>query len=144
MITKVLVGVDFSQASRQALARAASWAQRLGVPLVAMHVLQPPAPMLPEAQLALPDPAWLQSMETHAREELGDWTKEIPGAETRVKWGAPAEELVAAADADTLLVVAQVGHSALERLLFGSTAARVARHAPCDVLVVRAEQAKKG
>ena len=138
MITKVLVGVDFSQASRQALARGAAWAQRLGVPLLAMHVLQPPAPMLPEAQLALPDPAWLQSMETHAREELKAWVKDLPGAECQVKWGAPAEELVAAADADTLLVVAQVGHSALERLLFGSTAARVARHAPCDVLVVRA------
>jgi len=138
MITKVLVGVDFSQASRQALARGAAWAQRLGVPLLAMHVLQPPAPMLPEAQLALPDPAWLQSMETHAREELKAWVKDYPGAESQVKWGSPAEELVAAADADTLLVVAQVGHSALERLLFGSTAARVARHAPCDVLVVRA------
>ncbi len=141
MITKVLVGVDFSQASRQALAKGAAWAEGLGVPVVAMHILQPPAPMLPEAQLALPDPSWLQSMETHAREELQSWIKDLPGAQALVKWGAPAEELVAAADPDTLMVVAQVGHSAFERLLFGSTAARVARHAPCDVLVVRSEGA---
>ena len=137
MIRSVLVGVDFSAASRQALERGAAWAGRLGVPMIALHVLQPPAPMLPEAQIALPDPAWLQSMEQQAREQLADWVKDIPSAECRVAWGSPAEELVAACTPDTLLI------SALARLLFGSTAARVVRHAPCDVLVVRADE-KKG
>ncbi|WLT33567.1 universal stress protein [Geothrix sp. PMB-07] len=139
---RVLAGVDFSEASKQALERAGSWATRLGVPLVAMHVLQSPAPMLPEAQIALPDPAWLHAMEDHAREQLENWVSPYPGATALVKWGGPAEELVSEADPDTLLVVAQVGHSTLERLLFGSTAARVVRLAPCDVLVVRTEQAK--
>jgi universal stress protein A len=137
MISQVIVGVDFSEASRAALAKAAAWAQRLDKPLVAVHVLQPPAPMLPEAQIALPDPAWLQSMEDHAREHLEQWTASYPGIALEVRWGSPAEELVALADADCLLVVAQVGHSRIERLLFGSTAARVVKHAPCDVLVVR-------
>jgi universal stress protein A len=132
--------VDFSDASRTALAKAAAWANRLGVPLVAMHVLQPPAPMLPEAQIALPDAAWLQSMEQHAREHLQQWVASLGGVSVEVTWGSPAEELVAFADADSLLVVAQVGHSRIERLLFGSTAARVVKHAPCDVLVVRGEQ----
>ena len=140
MITRVLVGVDFSEASRQALDRAAGWAGQCGVPLIAMHVLQPPAPMLPEAQIALPDPAWLQTMEDHAREQLEGWLKPFPGATVIVKWGGPAEELIAEADPKTLLVVAQVGHSTLERLLFGSTAARVVRLAPCDVLVVRTDK----
>lgn len=139
MITRVLVGVDFSEASRQALERGGGWARRNGVPLVAMHVLQPPAPMLPEAQIALPDPAWLHTMEDHARAQLEAWVQPYPGASVVVRWGGPAEELVAEADAQTLLVVAQVGHSALERLLFGSTASRVVRLAPCDVLVVRTE-----
>ncbi|HTL99178.1 MAG TPA: universal stress protein [Holophagaceae bacterium] len=142
MIQSVLVGVDFSPASRQALERGAAWAGRLGVPLIALHVLMPPAPLLPEAQIALPDPAWLQSMEQQAREQLAVWVKDIPGAESRVAWGSPAEELVAACSPDSLLIVAQVGHTALARLLFGSTAARVVRHAPCDVLVVLAEEKK--
>lgn len=142
VITRVLVGVDFSEASKQALERAGNWASRCGVPLVAMHVLQPPAPMLPEAQIALPDPAWLKSMEDHAWEQLEAWVKPFGGTEVIVKWGGPAEELVSAADPTTLLVVAQVGHSTLERLLFGSTAARVVRLAPCDVLVVRTEKAR--
>jgi nucleotide-binding universal stress UspA family protein len=139
MIKRVLVGVDFSEASRLALARAAAWASRSEVPLVVMHVLQPPAPMLPEAQIALPDPAWLKAMEDHAREHLQGLVSEIPGASVLVKWGSPAEELVGEAGPDCLLVVAQVGHTGLERLLFGSTAARVVKHAPCDVLVVRAK-----
>jgi universal stress protein A len=82
-------------------------------------------------------------METHAREQLEKFVQGIPGALAIVKWGSPAEELVSEATADCLLVVAQVGHSGIERLLFGSTAARVVKHAPCDVLVVRGERKKK-
>lgn len=141
MINRVLVGVDFSEASKIALKRAVGWADRMEVPMVALHVMQPPAPMLPEAQIALPDPAWLNSLEVHAREQLDALLTGIPGATGFVRWGSPAEELVREADPDTLLVVAQVGHSTLERILFGSTAARVVRHAPCDVLVVRTEPA---
>ncbi len=142
MMTRVLVGVDFSEASRQALARGGAWAARCGVPLVAMHVLQPPAPMLPEAQIALPDPAWLHTMEDHALAQLQGWIAPFKDASAIIRWGGPAEELVTEANPETLLVVAQVGHSALERLLFGSTASRVVRLAPCDVLVVRTEASR--
>jgi len=143
MIQSVLVGVDFSEASRQALNQARSLAERLDVPLTALHVLQLPPPLLPEVQLPLPDPDWTQDMERRAGEQLEKWIEGFPNAQALIRWGNPAEELVAAAVPDSLLVVAQVGHSTWERLLFGSTAARVVRHAPCDVLVVRAEQKRK-
>lgn len=143
MIKRVLVGIDFSEASRLALEQAAAWAQKCTAPLVAMHVLQSPAPMLPEAQIALPDPDWLQSMEAHAKEQLELFVAHLPGTATLVTWGSPAEELVAEATPECLLVVAQVGHTGIERLLFGSTASRVVKHAPCDVLVVRAERGKR-
>ena len=142
MLKRVLVGLDFSAASRQALARALDWAGRMQVPLVAVHVLQPPAPMLPEAQVALPDPGWLKDLEDHAKSQLESWTEGMPNVSSYVVWGSPAEELVKEANAETLLVVAQRGHSMLEHFLFGSTAAKVVKHAPCDVLVVRAEDAK--
>ena len=142
MINRIIVGIDFSDASRSALEQAAAWARKLDKPLVVVHVLQPPAPMLPEAQIALPDPAWLQAMEDHAREHLGLWTADIPNTQVEVKWGSPAEELVAMADPDSLLVVAQVGHTGIERLLFGSTADRVVRNARCPVLTVCPEPSK--
>ena len=143
MINRVIVGVDFSEASRTALAQAAAWAGKMEVALLAVHVLQPPAPMLPEAQIALPDPAWLNAMEVHALDHLQQWLEGLANAVAEVKWGSPAEELVGLADDRSLLVVAQVGHTGIERLLFGSTAARVVKHAPCDVLVVRSEKSRR-
>ncbi len=140
MIHSVLVGVDFSKASLQALARGRAFAERLNVPLTALHVLHLPPPILPEIQLPLPDPDWTLDMERRSLEALEKCIQGFADADALIRWGSPAEELVAAADPDTLLVVAQVGHTTLERLLFGSTAARVVRHAPCDVLVVRAEE----
>lgn len=137
MIKRILVGVDFSDASRKALVQAMAWARRLDVPVAAMHVLQPPAPMLPEAQIALPDPAWLEDMQAHALGQLQKWVADLEGVSCSVCWGSPAEELVDAADPDTLLVVSKVGHGRLTEILFGSTAARVVKLAPCDVLVVK-------
>ena len=75
---------------------------------------------------------WKQRVGVLVEQRFGVGIAELPSG--------PAEELVSEADPRTLLVVAQVGHSTLERLLFGSTAARVVRLAPCDVLVVRTEK----
>jgi len=143
MIKRILVGIDFSEASKQALGAAHDWGKRLGVSVKAMHVLQPPAPMVPEAEVVSSmDASWQGSVEAHAKEQLELWAKDFPGVETLVAWGSPAEKLVAEADAETLMVVAHVGHSAFERILFGSTAVKVVKHAPCDVLVVRQPLAK--
>lgn len=143
MIKRVVVGVDFSAASKLALDTAFLWARKVNVPLMAVHVLMPPMPMFPESEFALPDSDWRRTMANQAQEQLDSLVVDMPGTETRIVWGSPAEELVSAATPDCLLVVAQVGHSPLERLLFGSTASRVVSHAPCDVLVVRGEGKKK-
>jgi len=140
MNNRVIVGVDFSDPSRTALHHAAAWAQRLEIPLVVVHILLPPAPLPPEERIALPDPACLEALEDHALGHLKQWTQAIPHAATEVRWGSPAEGLMALVDPDSLLVVGQVGHSSIGHFLFGSTVARVVNHAPCDVLVVRREK----
>lgn len=141
MVKQVLVGIDFSPASRKALGRAYETSKVLGVPLTAVHVLHPPAPRLPEAQIyatvGLVNSDWLESIKAHAIEQLQLWVQDYPGTKVLVEWGSPGEGLVGAADADTLIVVGSVGHSAFEHVLFGSTAVKVVKHAPCDVLVVR-------
>ena len=139
MIKRVFVGIDFSESSRDALQRAAGWAAQLRLPLTAVHVVELPKYSFAPPYAALGDPTWFKDLHEQIEKQLNEWLLPYPGATTLIKTGSPADVLVKEADPETLLVVGQVGHSKLEHLLFGSTAARVARHAPCDVLVVRAE-----
>ena len=85
------------------------------------------------------DPTWFQKFEPNAQELLDQWLAPYPGSTSLIRTGHPAKLLVEESNADTLLVVGNVGHGALDALLFGSTADRVIRNAPGDVLVVRAE-----
>jgi len=56
--------------------------------------------------------------------------------------GVPAEEIVKAAEewSADLVVIGSHGRGALGRVLLGSVAESVMRHAPCPVLVVRAKK----
>jgi len=139
MVNRVLVGIDFSDASRRALKRAAQWATRLNVPLIAMHVVTQPSQALFQPYAPMADPSWFHKFEPNAKALLDEWLSAYPGSTSLIRTGNPARLLVAEADADTLLVVGHVGHGALDSLLFGSTADRVIRIAQGDVLVVRAE-----
>ncbi|MBL0212110.1 MAG: universal stress protein [Holophagaceae bacterium] len=139
MINRVLVGIDFSEASRRALERAAQWAARLKVPLIAMHVMPQPAQAVFQPYAPMADPGWFQKLEPDAKNLLDEWLAAYPGSTSLIRAGNTARMLVAEADADTLLVIGNVGHGALDALLFGSTADRVIRNAQGDVLVVRAE-----
>lgn len=57
--------------------------------------------------------------------------------ETRVAWGDPAEQILAAATGADLIIMTTHGRGAGERILYGSVADRVVRHAPIPVLLVR-------
>lgn len=61
------------------------------------------------------------------------------GTEPMVAQGHPAEQILSAIDRQKvdLAIVGSRGHGAVERLLVGSTSARVVNEAPCSVLVAR-------
>lgn len=139
MVNRVLVGIDFSPASRQALKRAAEWATRLNVPLVALHVLAHPSQIVFQPYTPMADPSWFQKLEPDAKALLDEWLSPYAGSTSLIRTGNTARMLVAEAEAGTLLVIGNVGHGALDALLFGSTADRVLRSAQGDVLVVRAD-----
>lgn len=134
---RILVGIDFSPASRQVLERAFRLAQQFGVPLTAMHVVAHPDPPLCGAYTSMGDPTWFQSCEPNAQKLMVQWLQEVPGCEGLIKTGHPATCLADQADADTLLVVGHKGYGALEAFHLGGTAERVIRRAAGDVLVVR-------
>lgn len=138
MVNRVLVGIDFSPASRKALKRAAEWAARLNCR--SSPCMCWPNPRRPYSNPIRPWPTLRGSSDWNLmpRPLLEEWLAPYPGSTALIRTGTTAKMLVAEAEADTLLVIGNVGHGALDALLFGSTADRVMRSAQGDVLVVRA------
>ena len=141
----ILVGVDFSPASRTALAAARALAAESDRALMVAHVIDGHG--LPEmARLAeVPERALRERLGRERRERLAELLEGGAGdlvAEPFIGWGRPFEVLVRkAADLPaSLIVLGTAGHSAdLEKALFGSTAEKVLRSAPCPVLCVPVE-----
>jgi nucleotide-binding universal stress UspA family protein len=79
----------------------------------------------------------------HARATVADTAAALrhtsATVETRIRHGHTAEEILREAEerVTDLIVLGATGRSALGRFLVGSVTERVARHAPCPVLVAR-------
>lgn len=65
--------------------------------------------------------------------------------ETVILEGHPADEILQVAEdrGVDIIVMGTVGRSGITRLLMGSVAEKVTRHAPCPVLVVRYKEGKR-
>jgi len=142
---KVLCPVDFSDSSRAALETAVQLTRDLGAQLVIAHVWEVPlravyAELLREAEPLAPIVA-------REEEQLAQLAREAAqlgakAVETKmlfgVAWDAIAQETRSGAGYD-LVVVGTHGRTGIKDALIGSTAERVARHAGCPVLLVRAK-----
>jgi len=76
-----------------------------------------------------------EELKNLAASEFGD----SASVEIILKTGKPFVEIIETAneiDAD-LIIIATHGHTGVEHLLFGSTAEKVVRKAPCPVLTLR-------
>jgi nucleotide-binding universal stress UspA family protein len=135
-----LVPLDFSGKSRQAFRCAVPLAEKFGARLILIHVL--PLPTFDAVELGIPLPDQRASRRA-AHERLRATARDaLPAAlpvSCHVLLGHAATEIVAAARrhrAD-LIVLSTKGRSGLRRLVLGSTAESVVRHAHCPVLAVR-------
>lgn len=142
-IKKILCPTDFSDFSMYALTYAVSFAQQYKAKLLLMHAvdvfLHDPAYFAPY----VPDGSAFEDFEKKARARLEEICKKnVPAgveAEPIVKVGRAFVEIVRAAramDVD-LIVIATHGRSGLSHAMFGSTAERVVRKAPCPVLSIK-------
>lgn len=143
-IRRILVPLDFSGASRQALPAAIALAEKFRARIVLVHVVAPQLqPVLPPAMGMAFTPMPVRGARTQAATQLHErGEKLIPRdlyERSIVSLGHAASEIVAVAeriDAD-LIVVSTHGHSGVKRFLMGSTAEQIVRHAPCPVMTVR-------
>lgn len=144
----VVVGVDGSPSSLDAVETAAHEAALRGVALRLVHAFGRPTPHVPRG-----GPPWDRA-EAGVRELVDGTLTEAerrarrtgPGVEIArdVAVGDPSEVLVIASRTASLAVVGSHGHNAVGRLLLGSTAGQLAAHGRCPVLVVRGRPAPGG
>jgi nucleotide-binding universal stress UspA family protein len=140
---KIVVGVDGSDASKDALRWAVEDARARGAEVVALHAYEVPVPA-PDAAPASPVdlPALVAEVHEDAQQLVTKVVDEVVGNSVSVDVApiavedAPAKALLdAARDAD-LLVVGSHGHG-LSGLFLGSVSLDCAQHAACPVVIVR-------
>jgi universal stress protein A len=144
---KVLCSVDFSDHSREAMRRAADLVVATGGSLTLLHVVHVPLPAYADGGTMLPSsgPVLTQELGAAAEASLAEWKQRaeemgVKAVSTQVVAGVPWQMIVEALEADRgydLVVMGTHGRTGLSRLLLGSVAENVVRHAPCAVLVVR-------
>jgi universal stress protein A len=144
-IKKILVPTDFSPASRKSFSYAIRFAKGLGSKLTLLHVIEPPVSL---TLAGLPNAAAFSEKElADTKTGLHQLVAEagaagVSDAKSMVRTGVATHEIVEAAkelDCD-LIVIATHGYTGWKYFAIGSTAERVARAAPCPVLVVREKE----
>lgn len=137
----ILVPVDFSECSKQALANAVPFARQFGANLDLVYVIAPYYGF---------DLNGFNGYQPPETESAGNALKELAhnivptdvGCKVQVRCGRVITEIVEAArdvSAD-LIIISTHGYTGLKHAAFGSTAEGVVRHAPCPVLTVRGKE----
>jgi universal stress protein A len=143
-VRKILVPSDFSPASDHAFKYALQLAQHFGAEVHVVHVLE--SVVSPEFAGRPEAPVFSTKKLMAAEKKLRVWAN-LAGASARApqlihRHGFAAHEIVEAAkdfDID-LVIISTLGHTGSEHFCIGSTAERVVRSAPCQVLVVRQKE----
>ncbi len=141
---KILVPVDFSEFSAEALQSAAGIAELRDAKLTIMHVMIEPETSVPY-EVYIDWQTVKDDMKTDAEKMLKEMTEKagVSGISERVLvWGEPAHLITDTAKSGNfdLIVMATHGRTGLPRLFFGSVAEKVIRQASCPVLVMRGDE----
>ncbi len=139
----ILLPIDFSDTSVNALWQAAEMARSYGAILTLLHVAEPIdlSGYTQEGDSSEED--FLDSQLDSAEKALHDFTSNAPleGIEvyTRVVHGRPGRKIIEYADEEgiDLIIIPSLGKSGLERLLMGSTVNKVVHRANCPVMVLK-------
>jgi len=143
----MLVPVDFSVPSRTALDYASELSKTLGATLDVLHVWQAPSYVPVGSGIVgagIGEATMAEMIRKNAEEALDGFIDEarkrgVTIRSARTLGGPPAWSIVDAAREGKydLIVIGTHGRTGLPRVLLGSVAENVVRHADCPVLTVR-------
>jgi nucleotide-binding universal stress UspA family protein len=151
IIRNILVPIDFSKVSIEAIETAKRLGQRFSatIHLAHVHHWQYPADFVgPVLSSGFLPESFQEDRDRQLAEQLKSVAKRAglsPQEQTHIRTGAaPFHEICKLAQeipAD-LIVTPTHGHTALKHVFLGSTAERVVQHSPCPVFVVRPRKRK--
>ncbi|MGW0769474.1 universal stress protein [Streptomyces sp. NPDC002676] len=137
---RVVVGVDGSTASYEALRWAVRYAGLVGGTVEAVAVWELPGLYgwsAPAVDMDVDEEEARQRVRKELTDVLG---ADVAGSvRSHVVHGNPADVLLRAAEGAEILVVGSRGRGGFARALLGSVSQRVAQHASCPVVIVRSE-----
>ncbi len=138
---RIIVGVDGSDHSKEALREGALLAQALGAPLEAIACWQDPS--VYAASYGYIPELKPEAFRTDAQRMLEDTLEEVFGQNrpanlsTRLLRGRPAELLVEESKNARMLVVGRRGVGGVLGMILGSVSSALVSHAHCPVVIVR-------
>ncbi len=156
MITmKILVAVDFSPVGREVAHAGYRLAKKIGSEITFFHCAPQTARFLQGYDIK----AFISSTGKDEQKKIGEMAKQklhkimedvfaengvadSLEIEEEVVFGEPGDELLRFAKEKKidLIIVGYKSYSAIEHLLVGSTASKVARYAPCSVMIYRPDK----
>lgn len=141
--SQILVPVDFSGFSRDAISQAKWFAQDFGATVRILHIIEevihPSFYVTGQTSLS----TWLPEVEATALREMKRLADDAPGPdvplEFHIKEGRAAVDIVGFAKKNgiDLIVMASHGLTGIEHLLLGSVAEKVVRMSPCPLFTLK-------
>lgn len=145
-IKKILVPVDFSSYSNQAVNYASMIAKKFNSGIMLVHVIDSLSYSVTDTLKVIEH---RRALETIARTLLDNLRKKLRGKNLQVKTyllsGTPYREILQKSQLEKvdLIVMGTHGRTGVEHLLLGSVAERVVRLSPCPVLTVRLSSGRR-
>ena len=145
-IRNILVPIDFSKPSLNAIEFALPLLKEFGAELHLVHVFESDEPLASTAALPLVVPFLRvgDRVRTHLKDVAKKYSVGLRPENIHARRGQPFEEICRLArDREIDLIITSTrGNTGLKHLALGGTAERVVRYSPCPVLVVRNGKSK--
>lgn len=138
---RILCPVDLTQTCQECVRVASALARECKAELVFLYVAVPELPASSGAAISEVNEA--VELERQALQQIHPTTSEVLHRHELVR-GQPAASIVhyASQNGTDLIVMPTHGRTGFSRLILGSVAEEVLRHAPCPVLAIRASAPK--
>lgn len=142
-VEKVLFPTDFSEGSFHALPYAADLSKHYNAKLYILHIVYDVFKATDSHIPHVSADELYREISDWARKEIDSCCIEeirgLPKVEKLILKGIPHEEIInfAAEEKIDMIIIGTYGKKGIERFIFGSTAEKVVRNAPCPVMTVR-------